>query len=619
LQSLWTTIKEHRFFYYTIENPDGQSFFAMHSTPILILLLPIYAIYPYPETLLILQSFILASGALPLYLIAYNELGDKRTSLLVSASYLLYPALHGVNQYDFHTESFLPFLFLSAFHYYKSKRWLHCILFFIFSLFCIEFVPFIVVSFSIYHFLRILIFKLRNKNSFFISKKEFLFGIAILILSAVFFLINAWILSTFNPSQNSIQLLVSRLSSKRIEGNSFNEILLKVFFHTEETLLALLSDWPNKFNYLLYLFAPLMFIPIFDPLSFILMMPWIGAAFITTWGAYYSIYYQYSSFIIPFVFIAYVNGIKRISNEPFKIGNEAMKKIAVGVLVCTLFFSFYLSVLSPINPMNGNPYDPFISNWWPEITRHHHFINEAISLIPPNSSVLTQVEIIPHLSNRLSIFEFLSDTSPRPDFILIDPFLESYKLLYVGGFPGTTFFAHDLIRNQKYGLYAIIDGVLLYMKEYEGPIKFYVPQSAVFNYKHFYISNGKITRDETSRFGRVIASNPYNSMGIIWFGPYKYFIPGRYVATFRLKLQSETGRLLIDIVTNKGKSYIGLRTIYGSDFKERGAWQDFSLYFEIDEITELEFRGICLTNNTQIYLDFIRVEMVEVAIDKLRY
>jgi len=74
-QSLWTTLKEGRFFYHTLElflNQSG-SFFAVHFSPVLFLMLPIYALYPKPETLLTLQTIILALGAFPLYLLAKEK------------------------------------------------------------------------------------------------------------------------------------------------------------------------------------------------------------------------------------------------------------------------------------------------------------------------------------------------------------------------------------------------------------------------------------------------------------------------------------------------------------------------------------------------------------------
>jgi uncharacterized membrane protein len=83
--------------------------------------LPVYAIFPSPETLLVIQSFVLGLGALPLYWLAKDELKNYNAAVLFAAAYLLHPAIHSINWFDFHVEAFLPVFFLFAL-YYLSKR-----------------------------------------------------------------------------------------------------------------------------------------------------------------------------------------------------------------------------------------------------------------------------------------------------------------------------------------------------------------------------------------------------------------------------------------------------------------------------------------------------------------
>jgi len=74
-QSLWTTLNEGRLFRHTLElflNSSG-SFFAVHFSPILFLVLVPYAALQRPETLLVLQSVVLAIAAYPLYLLVREE------------------------------------------------------------------------------------------------------------------------------------------------------------------------------------------------------------------------------------------------------------------------------------------------------------------------------------------------------------------------------------------------------------------------------------------------------------------------------------------------------------------------------------------------------------------
>ncbi|MBS7251787.1 MAG: DUF2079 domain-containing protein, partial [Candidatus Freyarchaeota archaeon] len=91
-QSLWSTLKYGLFFYNT---PELSVHFAYHFDPILYLLLPVYSIYPSPLTLLVLQSFFLSLGAIPIFWLAREEMGNDRSGLVFATLYLLYPPLQG--------------------------------------------------------------------------------------------------------------------------------------------------------------------------------------------------------------------------------------------------------------------------------------------------------------------------------------------------------------------------------------------------------------------------------------------------------------------------------------------------------------------------------------------
>src|SRR3972149_7999686 len=102
-QSLWTTAYGNKFLYHTPElfiNPSG-SFFGTHFSPMLLVLLPVYWFAPMPETLLILQAFVLSLAAFPIYLLARNFAGGRTVGLAFAAAYLIYPAVHYVNLYEF--------------------------------------------------------------------------------------------------------------------------------------------------------------------------------------------------------------------------------------------------------------------------------------------------------------------------------------------------------------------------------------------------------------------------------------------------------------------------------------------------------------------------------------
>jgi len=64
------------------------------------LFLPIYALFPRPETLFVIQSTFIGFGAVPLFLFARRHLSDA-TSMLVALAYLAYYPLHGASFSEF--------------------------------------------------------------------------------------------------------------------------------------------------------------------------------------------------------------------------------------------------------------------------------------------------------------------------------------------------------------------------------------------------------------------------------------------------------------------------------------------------------------------------------------
>jgi uncharacterized membrane protein len=101
----------------------GRDLFGDHTSFILLLLVPIYWVYPHVAALLVIQSAALALGALPVYLLARRLLHDNIASTLLAAAFLLNPALQGGNIEQFHPECFLvPLVGFAIYAAVTSKR-----------------------------------------------------------------------------------------------------------------------------------------------------------------------------------------------------------------------------------------------------------------------------------------------------------------------------------------------------------------------------------------------------------------------------------------------------------------------------------------------------------------
>ncbi|MGN1306254.1 MAG: DUF2079 domain-containing protein [Faecousia sp.] len=96
----------------TLERDGLLSHFKVHVSPIYYLLLPFYCICPKPATLQLLQAALLASAAIPLWLLAKKHGFSPILRSLLCLLLFLYPAYSGGAAYDLHENAFLtPLLF----------------------------------------------------------------------------------------------------------------------------------------------------------------------------------------------------------------------------------------------------------------------------------------------------------------------------------------------------------------------------------------------------------------------------------------------------------------------------------------------------------------------------
>ncbi|OGS37217.1 MAG: hypothetical protein A2293_15175 [Elusimicrobia bacterium RIFOXYB2_FULL_49_7] len=129
LQAFYNTL-HGRFMEMTMNNGNVCRW-AGHTEFIFLLLIPIFALFPFAETLLFLQSAALSGAALALFFLARHRLKDDWTALFLALSFLCLPFLHPLNLSDFHSDPFMILPQLLAWLFLKKGRirffWL-CIL-----------------------------------------------------------------------------------------------------------------------------------------------------------------------------------------------------------------------------------------------------------------------------------------------------------------------------------------------------------------------------------------------------------------------------------------------------------------------------------------------------------
>lgn len=90
----------------------GRNLIGDHTSFVLYLFAPLYRLFPEPQGLLVLQTLLLASPAIPIYLLARKYIRSTLIAISLVATYLLSPLIQQANLDQFHPESF-QVLFIS--------------------------------------------------------------------------------------------------------------------------------------------------------------------------------------------------------------------------------------------------------------------------------------------------------------------------------------------------------------------------------------------------------------------------------------------------------------------------------------------------------------------------
>lgn len=99
-QTMWNTV--HGRLLRMTARPAMSSRLGFHVEPLLLALVPLYAVAPSAETLVLIQVIALALVAVPLYLLAAEVLGRPAWALAFPLLYLLSPAVHNAALSYFH-------------------------------------------------------------------------------------------------------------------------------------------------------------------------------------------------------------------------------------------------------------------------------------------------------------------------------------------------------------------------------------------------------------------------------------------------------------------------------------------------------------------------------------
>ncbi|MBN2527153.1 MAG: DUF2079 domain-containing protein [Deltaproteobacteria bacterium] len=367
----------------------GTHIFA-HFDPILILLSPIMLINGSAEAALLLQTVWLALGAFPVFMTARHHLKHNGIAVAMSGAYLLYPALHGMTLYEFHSLALAGPPMIWAMYFIDTRR------------------------FRVYFVTLTLLLLIREDLSLvmffvgfyvFVIRKHFKTGVATMLMCAVYYIT---VKLVFMSSDQSFSY--DNYFSGVLVGNySLAESLVIVLVNEPMSLLRLALR-ENKVLYLLQLLVPLAVIPVAGKARLITCVFGLAVTFLVSRSAVTDISYQYATFLYPFFFAMTPAILKSLPNAQwlaqFNLNSSRFIGAAIVAILCaTVCMSYNFGAFHENQDFKAG-HTRLVRSQETRQRNRFETVEKLKSLVPPDATVSASESIGPHFAIRETIFQF---------------------------------------------------------------------------------------------------------------------------------------------------------------------------------------------------------------------
>ncbi len=374
----------------------GGNHATAHFDPIMALIALIYRLYMHAETLLVLQTVWLASGAIPLYVLAKRRLSNEWFAAILGLIYLLYPALHGVNMFDFHSLALVVPIAMWAVYLLDtggSKRYWLVLALLLITREDISLLNCFIGAYAI------LIGRTRT-------------GLATIAVSLTYLVL---IKMYAMPDSGLIMDGKAGISyayyyAEMIPHKSEGVRGLAVTALTNPLYALQVTFKEEKLLYFLHLLLPLLALPFAAGKKLVLSVYGLLFIGLATRHHVYSLHFQYSSLLFPMLFAAIPDGLRRVTDGPRvkALGIERAPlawTLLFGMLAATLVTTVKYGVIVP----NAS----FKAGWnrlaripTPEMHERYLWVQQIAATIEPDAAVTMTSAVGPHLSNRRKAYHW---------------------------------------------------------------------------------------------------------------------------------------------------------------------------------------------------------------------
>jgi uncharacterized membrane protein len=377
VQVVWSTAHGH---FLRMSDPNGaeMSRLGAHFDPFLALLAPLWWVWSSPVVLLVAQAVAVASGALPVYWLARKHLASGAFAVVFVVAYLLYPPtqFNESTPIGLHAVSFAIPLLLYAIWFLDNDRLIAFGVFAVLAAMTKEEIAAAVGGLGLWYALR------RGRRIGWVICG---LGLAISIVNLTV------VIPHFAPG--GTQPFVDRYSD--VGGSP--QGIARMLFTDPEAFGAQVASW-HKLAYLALVFLPFLGLWAREPIMLAGAVPDLVINMLSSKPEQTSIFYQYSSGIVPFVVAASILGAARLRRRRHA---PTALLAAVGCLAAASPLVF------TITHAHGWTHKQIVAR------------QRAVDLIPPHVAVSASNSLGAYVSTRRSVAIF--PNLGKASWVLVGP------------------------------------------------------------------------------------------------------------------------------------------------------------------------------------------------------
>ena len=294
-QAYWNTT-QGRFFESTLDRGTCQptSLFGGHFSPVHLVLLPLYALVPRPETLLVVQTGALAAGAWPLYLLARDRLRPGLERLVPVIGYFLMAPLGWMSLFDFHEIPLAVVPLGFALLFLSRGQHGRAVLVLVASFLIKEELPLVALGFAAY----------------LLAKRDWLRGGALLAASVGWFVlaVNVLIPMVAGGDYRYTSFYASL-------GNDELGIVRTVLTDPGRTIGVLAHDGRMKLRFVAAILGPGLGLAALSGPGVLLLLPTLAYSLLSDYSHQYSLQSHYPAVLLPLAVGTFVLGLARLRGQ----------------------------------------------------------------------------------------------------------------------------------------------------------------------------------------------------------------------------------------------------------------------------------------------------------------